>query len=46
MFTVGSATLPEYGMGRIGDVLAAKIPAEQIMLNTRSAEWIYTAKSI
>jgi hypothetical protein len=46
MFTVGSATLPEYGMGRIGDTLAAKIPAEQIMLNTRSAKWYCAAESI
>jgi hypothetical protein len=35
MFTIGSATLPEYGMGRIGDVLAEKIPTENMMFNAR-----------
>jgi hypothetical protein len=35
MFTIGSATLPEYGMGRIGDVLVEKIPSDNMMFNAR-----------
>lgn len=35
MFTIGSATLPEYGMGRIGDILVEKIPSDNMMFNAR-----------
>eukprot|EP00596_Hydrurales_sp_CCMP1899_P007189 CAMPEP_0119039900 /NCGR_PEP_ID=MMETSP1177-20130426/9650_1 /TAXON_ID=2985 /ORGANISM="Ochromonas sp, Strain CCMP1899" /LENGTH=374 /DNA_ID=CAMNT_0007004385 /DNA_START=450 /DNA_END=1571 /DNA_ORIENTATION=+ len=35
MFTTGSATLPEYGMGQIGEEIAKKIPSERIYLNTK-----------
>ena len=35
MFTTGSATLPEYGMGQIGTLIAQKIPGENMLLNTK-----------
>ena len=35
MFTIGSATLPEQGMGKIGDILASKIPEDNKLFNTR-----------